>query len=101
VSSPPQTEPLDAWRGRFGTEYAARNVGDEREIADVEIGYRRILAQSDVSPSTIGSVLEVGANIGFKLAAMRRILGPEAHLSALEPNADACQALRNDAGLDG
>ena len=45
------------------------------------------------STAAVGSVLEVGANVGLNLRAIRRLL-PEAELAAVEINDTAVAALR-------
>jgi pseudaminic acid biosynthesis-associated methylase len=89
-------DPLASWRGDFGTSYIRRNQATAditTEAADV---FRRVLGSSGLI-GHITSVLEVGANVGINLIALRQILGPEARLSAVEPNPEACEVLRRNA----
>jgi len=75
------------WAGEFGDAYIARN-GEE------SIPQRaRLLAKALERTSGIRSVIEFGANTGLNLRALRQIM-PEAEYSAVEINAQACEALR-------
>ena len=98
MSKPDTREPLDSWRGAFGSDYMGRNAASEDTFRQIARAYDRILTTSGIKRE-IGSVLEVGANIGLKLAGLRRVLGPSVRLSALEPNPEACAQLRAAKGL--
>jgi pseudaminic acid biosynthesis-associated methylase len=86
-------DPLEAWRGSFGADYMKRNAASEETFREIARAYGRILDTGGITRE-LGSVLEVGANIGLKLAGLRRLLGPLVRLSALEPNPAACATLR-------
>lgn len=88
-------DPLASWRGNFGTSYIERNQATAEvthEAADV---FRRVLGSCGLI-GQITSVLEIGANVGINLIGLRQVLGPEARLSAVEPNPRACEALRQN-----
>jgi len=89
-------ETVSAWSGEFGASYIERNrISDDVKRQGVT-AFGRILDTANVRQS-IQSVLEVGSNIGINQFALRELL-PKATLSAVEPNAEACAALRG-AGL--
>lgn len=75
------------WRGEFGDEYVERNQGATRVAANTAL-FARILART----RGVHSALELGANIGLNLAALRALL-PEASLSAVELNEKAAARL--------
>lgn len=88
--------PLEHWLGAFGKEYMERNTLTPEFEAEATLVFNRILDQSGIR-GEVDSVLEVGANVGIKLTAMRNALGPDAQLTAVEPNPFACEHLRNSA----
>jgi pseudaminic acid biosynthesis-associated methylase len=71
------TEQLALWRGQFGAEYIERN-----KTADMQ-ALTRMWARmlQSIKP---GSILEVGANVGLNLQAIKTI--SDASLHAVEPN---------------
>lgn len=83
---------IETWRGSFGDQYIDRN--------DVEPGRLRgkALAWAEMMRPLAGrmpkSILEVGANIGLNLRALRTIC--DAALFAVEPNATARARLVTD-----
>ncbi len=80
------------WAGEFGKDYIERNRGD---IAARTALFAQVLrATRDVA-----SVVELGANIGLNLHALRVLL-PKADLAAVEINADAVGELRKNSWLD-
>ena len=81
------TEQEEFWAGEFGREYIKRNEGADR-IAQVTPMFCDILR----STQNINSVLELGANVGNNLRAIRTLL-PEAKLSAVEISRDAYEQL--------
>jgi pseudaminic acid biosynthesis-associated methylase len=93
-----ERDPLESWRGAFGAEYIRRNDASEDTFQQIATAYDRILTTAGIK-GEIKSVLEVGANIGLKLAGLRRVLGPTVQLSALEPNPEACARLRDSPEL--
>lgn len=73
------TAQLDHWRGQFGDDYISRNEATPANIQPLTRMWGRMLER--VNPS---SILEVGANIGMNLRAIRAI--SNARLAAVEPN---------------
>lgn len=82
------------WAGEFGDDYTDRNRGP-RWIASNLALFGRILA----STRGVRSVLELGANRGLNLIALRQLL-PDARLAAVEINARAVEELRQLPGID-
>lgn len=75
------------WAGEFGTEYSRRNVGDELLASNVHL-FSQILQRAP----GVASVLELGANIGLNLRAIRSLL-PNVELDAVELNEAAAKEL--------
>ena len=86
---------LELWRGEFGHAYAARNKADDAVVRSLTRMWSRMLDGARPSPR---SMLEVGANIGLNLRALRRIT--DADLFAVEPNDKARGVLIADGVLD-
>lgn len=82
------TEQERFWQGEFGDEYARRNRGDGWIAANSAL-FVRIFERA----RGVGSVLELGANIGLNLRAIRHLL-PRAELSGVEINEHAAAELR-------
>lgn len=80
------------WRGDFGDSYTDRNAISDDKLAALTNHWARILRVTESTPPA--TILEVGANIGLNLRALRRLTGAE--LIALEPNAKARQRLVAD-----
>ncbi|SDO65170.1 pseudaminic acid biosynthesis-associated methylase [Pedococcus dokdonensis] len=78
-----RTSQEDLWAGEFGEAYIDRNRGVDLVGSNTEL-FRKVLAHTD----GVGSVLELGCNIGNNLRALRDLL-PEAQLHAVEINAQA------------
>ncbi len=76
------------WAGEFGDAYTDRNTGPRRIASNLAL-FGRILS----STRDVHSILELGANRGLNLLALRQLL-PEAKLSAVEINAKAVEELR-------
>lgn len=76
------------WAGEFGDAYTERNTGP-RWIASNLALFSRILSAT----RAVRSVLELGANRGLNLLALRQLL-PGARLSAVEINPKAVDELR-------
>lgn len=76
------------WAGEFGTQYNARNASDGLFAANLAY-FSRIFSRT----TGINSVLELGANIGMNMKALRLLL-PGAALHAVEINPDACAELK-------
>ena len=82
------------WAGDFGTEYIQRNK-DSRTIACRAALFATILGRT----RDVRSVLELGANIGLNLVAIRQLL-PEAAFTAVEINDVAAGVLRDYGWVD-
>jgi len=89
-----KTEQETFWAGEFGDEYTRRNRGANIVAANTVL-FARVLSRLP----KLRSVVELGANIGMNLVALRRLL-PEARLCAVEINATAVEELRKIEGLD-
>lgn len=89
--STPQEE---FWAGQFGDDYTERNTG-ARWVASNLALFSRVLART----RGVQSVLELGANRGLNLIALRHLL-PDARLTAVEINARAVEVLRQFSWLD-
>ena len=76
------------WAGEFGNDYIERNQGEQ-----VLSGRMAMLTKILSRTGGIKSVLELGANIGLNLTALRHLL-PEADLTAVEINEQAVKELR-------
>lgn len=88
------TEQEEFWRGEFGDAYTGRNIGELLLASNVNF-FTRILQRT----RGVTSVLELGANLGMNLRALRTLL-PSARLSAVEINAKACEELRGLGYID-
>jgi spore coat polysaccharide biosynthesis protein SpsF len=88
----PSDTPIDAWKGEFGDDYAARNCATEETVGNAARAFTEIL--SHVKDSPPASILEVGANIGINLRAISGLTAAE--LFAVEPNASAREQLVED-----
>lgn len=84
------TEQEEFWAGEFGDEYTMRNTG-KHWIASNLAFFGEALART----RGVGSILELGANLGLNLLAIRQLL-PTAVLSAVEINARAAAELRRN-----
>ena len=82
------TEQEEFWAGAFGDEYSGRNVGLERVAANCAL-FAKILSRT----GPVASVVELGANVGLNIRALRTLL-PTAKLSAIEINDRAVAELR-------
>jgi len=86
------TEQLKFWRGDFGNAYTDRNAIDPSLLRARVAMWAPILAELVGAPPR--SILEVGANIGNNLRALRQLT--DAEFFALEPNAKARDVLVED-----
>lgn len=87
------TRQLETWRGAFGDSYVDRNQADDAALAARTRMWARVLERA----GPIGSVLEVGCNIGLNLRALHR-LGVH-DLTAVEPNGKARATILEDGVL--
>lgn len=83
---------VKAWRGAFGDSYIARNQATEERIRQRVFAFAEILRH--LAAASPASILEVGANVGLNLRALRRLTGAE--LFAVEPSGTARAALLAD-----
>ena len=88
-------KPVEAWKGEFGDAYVDRNAATAEHIANVEQAFREIFSKAAVPPPA--SILEIGANIGNNLRALKKFT--DAELTAVEPNAKARDRLVEDGVL--
>jgi len=75
------------WIGEFGTRYTERNIGEQLLASNIAF-FSKILSRT----MNVKSVIEFGANIGFNLIAIKRLL-PSVELSAIEINQTAVNEL--------
>ena len=87
-----RTEQEQFWSGEFGEAWATRNSSPDKQAA-ATAKMARIVART----AAVRSVLELGANIGINLTALRTLL-PHARLEGVEINENAYRHL---AELDG
>lgn len=87
-----KTKQLDFWMGDFGKDYIQRNLPNHKTMSS------RINLWSDIfktlSCETIESTLEIGANIGINLRAIRLL--KETELYAVEPYKEALDTCISD-----
>jgi len=89
-----RTEQESFWAGEFGDQYQERNP------EDFEFGKRAALFSRIIGRTRqVGSILELGANIGNNLRVLERLL-PGAELAAVEINARAVERLRRWGGAE-
>ncbi len=91
-ATPFTTDQEALWAGDFGTEYVERNRGSDLVAANTEL-FRKVLDRT----SGVGSVLELGCNIGNNLRALRDLL-PDADLLGVEINDAAAAEVRQWGG---
>ena len=82
------------WAGDFGTDYIDRNAGDRMLASNLHF-----MSQALRQAGPITSCLELGANIGMNLRAMR-LLHPTATLKGAEINPRAAEVLGQFLGPD-
>jgi spore coat polysaccharide biosynthesis protein SpsF len=82
-----RTPQEDFWAGNFGTEYTERNAGDALLASNV-----RFFARALAAAGSVDSCLELGANRGMNLSALR-VLYPRMAVEAVEINPDAARRL--------
>ncbi|MYE24189.1 MAG: methyltransferase domain-containing protein [Gammaproteobacteria bacterium] len=83
---------LETWKGDFGNAYTGRNAADEASIERRVRMWRRVLRPLEAAPPA--SCLEVGANVGINLRALKTLHALDMY--ALEPNAKARDILVRD-----
>lgn len=77
------------WRGDFGDQYIDRNNDDGLRSSNLLL-FGNILQKTGIHPS---SILELGANIGLNLEALRHLL-PKGKFAAVEINNKAASILK-------
>jgi pseudaminic acid biosynthesis-associated methylase len=86
------TPQAEFWRGDFGNAYVDRNVASPEHLRARVAMWSEILGHTLAAPPR--SILEVGANLGINLRALRALTG--ARLYAVEPNSKARDVLVAD-----
>ena len=89
MKSPYSTEQEDFWAGDFGKEYTERNQGGQLHAGNLSF-FSKIVERT----RGVGSVLELGANRGMNLEALRMLL-PGADLAGIEINPEAVKILES------
>lgn len=87
------TEQESFWAGEFGDSYTKRNIGAQWVASNLSL-FSKALSKTE----NIRSILELGANLGLNLRALRQLL-PQAKLSAVEINARAVAELKQLGGI--
>jgi pseudaminic acid biosynthesis-associated methylase len=87
------TEQEAFWAGDFGDDYTKRNIGAQWVASNLAL-FTKVLARTE----NVHSVLELGANLGLNLRAIRQLL-PQADLAAVEINAKAAAELKRLGGI--
>ena len=82
---------LQQWCGKFGDNYIDRNKFEEWKLEPGKEAFRRI-----IKARKVGSILEIGSNIGLNLIYLSAILGGETELYAVEPNKKAFSILTSN-----
>jgi spore coat polysaccharide biosynthesis protein SpsF len=88
-----KTEQENFWSGEFGNEYLNRNQSDQLCASNLAF-FSRILSNT----KNIDSVIELGANIGLNVIALKQLLG-STNLAAVEINSAAVEKLNKIRGL--
>ena len=83
-----KTEQESFWAGEFGDAYVERNKSAQLAAANLAF-FSRILSRT----TGVSSVLELGANIGMNLKALRQLV-PGCQLTAVEINQTAVEELK-------
>lgn len=89
-----KTEQENFWAGEFGDKYINRNPANSELCSRTSL-FTRILAHTE----PVGSVIELGANIGNNLMVLQQIR-PQVELTAVEINAKAVAALHSWGGAE-
>lgn len=87
---------LEKWKGEFGDDYTARNQDSGRVSSLTEL-WREILRHQMPYPL---AALEVGANVGHNLVALKAAQATPVSIYGVEPNDSARSALANVVGRD-
>lgn len=84
-----KTEQESFWAWDFWEDYISRNDGD-KFLANQIAFWSQVLRKT----WKIASIIELGSNVGINLKAMGLLL-PEAELSAVEINSEACKVIED------
>ncbi|WP_276623983.1 pseudaminic acid biosynthesis-associated methylase, partial [Syntrophomonas wolfei] len=84
-----KTEQEEFWTGQFGDDYTNRNQGSQLIASNTAL-FASIIART----RQVKSILELGANRGLDLLALRSLL-PAVELSAIEINPKAVKELES------
>lgn len=87
-----RTAQEDFWAGSFGNDYIARNRSAQLLSSNI-----RFFAQALRVAGSLGSCVELGANIGMNLAALRALY-PAIEMQAVEINTEAARELAAEIG---
>ena len=77
------------WAGNFGEGYISRNQSEKLVASNVHF-FSKVLKSTDICPI---SVLELGANIGMNVQALKKLI-PKLEFTGIEINAAACDELK-------
>lgn len=84
-----KTEQEHFWQGKFGDSYIERNIEDKIIASDTALFAKALSRVGQLS-----SVIELGANIGLNLRAIRNLF-PSVELRGVEINSQAAIALKD------
>lgn len=87
------------WAGKNGADYLARNPMNEAVLARAKHFLFRALAKAELPHLIHGRVMELGANHGVNLRALRDLLGKNVRLHGIEINPQAYAELAQVADL--
>lgn len=82
------------WSGAFGNEYIERNRSEQLVAGNISL-----FAEALRDSRNISSVLELGANVGMNLRALR-MLYPNALMRGVEINRQAADILKDEIGYE-
>lgn len=85
-----KTNQEEFWAGEFGNEYVDRNDDPHKILPTNTYLFSQILKRA----SGIESVIEFGSNVGYNLAAIKRLLPLLEDISAVEINPKAAEILK-------
>ena len=78
------------WKGSFGNDYIERNQSDYLKASNLVL-FSEILKSSGIAPK---SILELGANIGLNLLALKHLI-PNCETTGVEINDRAAELLKH------
>ncbi len=89
-----ENEQVKLWRGEFGDEYLVRNAPTPKRVANQTRFWAKLFDTLAVQGLKPNSILEIGANVGINLRALKNL--SDAELFAVEPNDQAREILIRD-----